>query len=197
MSGFNYRKAVQALNFFAVHEGGSINKMKAIKLVWLSNRDHLRRYGRPIFNDIYYAMKFGPVPSNTKDLAELDSEFLASEELEYRDLFIKPLDKHSFTSSNDVDFNVFSETDTKSLETTYNNFGDYTQYDLSELSHQFPEWKKFEKSINMGLGSRFEINIADFFKQIDSETENLFKMDEEDLSLSKEAYEEREELELI
>jgi hypothetical protein len=31
MRRFNYKKTVQSLNFFAVNEGGSINKMKAIK----------------------------------------------------------------------------------------------------------------------------------------------------------------------
>jgi len=48
MVGFNHKKAVQTLAYFAQKEGGVINKMKAFKLIWLSDRLHLRKYGRPI-----------------------------------------------------------------------------------------------------------------------------------------------------
>ena len=40
MNEFNHRKAVQALNFFSLKNGGKIEKMKAIKLLWLSDRVH-------------------------------------------------------------------------------------------------------------------------------------------------------------
>jgi len=66
MKGFNYRKAIQTLVFFAEKENGTINKMKAYKLIWLSDRWHLRNYGRSILNDTYFALKFGAIPSNTR-----------------------------------------------------------------------------------------------------------------------------------
>lgn len=89
MLGFNFRKAVQALNFFAVKEGGTIDKMKVIKLIWFSDRAHLRQYGRPILMDRYLAMKYGPVPSKTKDLSGFDNSFLDENERNYRDTYIK------------------------------------------------------------------------------------------------------------
>ena len=58
---FSHRKATQALNFFARQGGGSINKMKALKLVYFADRSHLRRYGRPVVGDEYLAMNFSPV----------------------------------------------------------------------------------------------------------------------------------------
>src|SRR5438309_84841 len=73
---FSHRKATQALNFFAQRAGGSINKMKALKLVYFADRYHLRKYGRPVVGDEYLAMNYGPVASGTKDLAEM-SDFLA------------------------------------------------------------------------------------------------------------------------
>jgi len=68
---FSHRKATEALNFFAIKAGGRINKMKALKLVFFADRYHFRQYGRPVTNDEYIAMEYGPVPSGCKDLAEM------------------------------------------------------------------------------------------------------------------------------
>ena len=68
---FAHRKATQALNFFALSASGRMNKLKALKLVFFADRYHLRLYGRPITNDRYLAMKYGPVASSCKDLAEM------------------------------------------------------------------------------------------------------------------------------
>ena len=56
---FDYKKATQALNFFALKEGGTINKMKALKLIYFADRYNLRKYGRPVRNDDYWAMGYG------------------------------------------------------------------------------------------------------------------------------------------
>ena len=67
---FDYKKATQAINYFTKKEGGQIEKLKLIKLVYLADRFHLRKYGRPIMNDTYLAMPLGPVGSSVKDIAE-------------------------------------------------------------------------------------------------------------------------------
>jgi hypothetical protein len=41
------------LNFFAIREGGRLNRMKAVKLVWLADRLQLRKYYRSITHDVY------------------------------------------------------------------------------------------------------------------------------------------------
>lgn len=70
---FDYKKATQALNFFALKEGGTINKMKALKLIYFAERYHLRKYGRPVTNDDYWAMGLGTVPSGSRDISHLKS----------------------------------------------------------------------------------------------------------------------------
>ena len=42
MKAYNHKKAVQLINYLAVYNQGAINKMKALKLIWLVNRLHLR-----------------------------------------------------------------------------------------------------------------------------------------------------------
>jgi hypothetical protein len=46
----------------------------------------LRKYGRPVTNDEYVAMGYGPVGSKTKDIAE-DTSFL-----DIKDLFVMDTD---------------------------------------------------------------------------------------------------------
>src|SRR5438105_15508174 len=87
---FSHRKATQALNFFARQEGGSINKMKALKLVYFADRYHLRRFGRPVVGDEYHAMNYGPVASGTKDLAEM-TDFLGEVEASYGKIYLRPI----------------------------------------------------------------------------------------------------------
>ena len=50
---FDYKKAVQAINFFARKNGGKITKLEVLKLIFFADRYHLRKYGRPITNDQY------------------------------------------------------------------------------------------------------------------------------------------------
>lgn len=141
--------------------------MKVIKLIWLADRYHLRKYGRPIVNDEYWAMSFGPVGSSVKDIAE-SSSFLADEERNYSQQFIKNVDNNTVRSAADIDLDVFSETDLEALSFIYENFGNFDQYELADLSHKYPEWKKFE--------DKLEINTRELMSYI-----NFFDVAEESL----------------
>ncbi len=85
---FDYRKATQSLGFLAEQAGGAINKLKALKLIYFADRYHLRKYGRPITNDEYFAMKLGPVASGVKDIAEM-SDFLGEDERAYATQYLR------------------------------------------------------------------------------------------------------------
>ncbi|HPX04723.1 MAG TPA: Panacea domain-containing protein [Tenuifilaceae bacterium] len=187
MFDFNHKKAVQALNYFAYNEGGIINKMKAIKLIWLSDRAHLRRYGRPIIMDQYFALPFGPVPSNTKDLAEVNL-FSSEDEVIYRNLFLNVIDKYKYQSIKDVDSRVFSETDLTILETVYSEFGGYSEFQLSELSHAFPEWKKHEAGLTNRMASRYQMNYLDFFEDPEVKDCSIFNESDELKELARDIY---------
>lgn len=187
----SYKKATQALNYLARKKDGKINKMKAIKLIYLADRLHLRKYGRPIIGDEYWAMKLGPVGSHTKRAAELD---VPDSFLSYAQKYIQPTDnkKQSFVSLKLADTNVFSKTDLECLESVYSAFGDKDQFELAELSHQYPEWKKHEKEINTGK-KRVAMSYSDFFADGDK-NDPLFRQKKSDLSLAKESFKELEEV---
>ena len=187
MRGFNYKKTVQALNYIAAKYGGTINKMKAIKLIWLSDRLHLRNFGRTITGDTYFAFKYGPVPSSTRDILESNSSFLSDEELDYSSQYLSIISKRDYSSVGMPLMKVFSETDISSIDEVVQTYGKYDQFQLSDISHEFPEWKKWEREFSQKMGSRFLIDFEDFFK--DSTEENsLFKQDATDLQLIKNLY---------
>ena len=142
MFNVDYEKCTQALNFFAKKEGGRINKMKALKLIFFADRFHLRKYGRLLTNDNYVAMSYGPVPSNTKDIAELN-EFLDDVIKKYIKNFLNFSNNYEIHSKNDVDEEVFSESDTEALNYSWEKFGSYNQFELANITHDYPEWRKF------------------------------------------------------
>lgn len=175
---FAHRKATQALNFFARQENGRINKLKALKLIYFADRYHLRLYGRPITNDRYLAMKFGPVASSCKDLAEM-SEFLGEEERNYAERFLTP-DGHDYESIEEVERCEFSETDLEALAFAWREYGKLDKYKLVDATHLFPEWKRHEARLSSGCESRVPMHYPDFIENPEAGTDPLPPLSPED-----------------
>jgi len=173
---FSHRKATQTLNFFAHRAGGSINKMKALKLVYFADRYHLRKYGRPVVGDEYLAMNYGPVASGTKDLAEM-SDFLGEEEARYAKKFIKPSETgRAFSSVSEVDEKVFSESDREALAFAWNRFGRVDKFELSKLTHRYPDWKRHEAALQSNVVTRVPMNYRDFLEDPEGNIEPCYAL---------------------
>ncbi|MDR1282537.1 MAG: SocA family protein [Opitutaceae bacterium] len=158
---FSHRKTTQALNFFACQSGGEINKLKALKLVYLTDRYHLRRFGRPVTGDEYFAMPYGPVASGAKDLAEMDA-MLSDAERAYGSQYIVPVDRYTYRSIAGVEACVLSESDHLALAWAWQTFGGRERFDLAEYTHRYPEWKRHEESLAGGRETRIPMTYRDF-----------------------------------
>lgn len=191
---FDYKKATQELNHFALKEGGCINKMKALKLIYFADRFHLRKYGRLITNDIYYAMDYGPVPSNVKDIAEATS-FLGDSEKGYSSQYIIPIDSITLQSVKPVDDNLFSDSDMEALDYIWERFGHLDQFELAEITHEYPEWKRHKKALD--LDTRIQMYLEDFFDDPDADVDRCFELSEQDKALRREQLEEMAYLESL
>ena len=178
---FAYRKATQALNYFARKAGGRINRLKALKLVFFADRYHLRKYGRPITNDRYWAMSYGPVPSGTKDLAE-QGEFLGQLETQYVARFIQPFssDTHAFESVAEIEYDVFSKSDLEALEFAWSQFGKYDGFRLAEMTHDYPEWQRHQAAIDSGEATRLPMMYDDFLNDPATGVDPCFALAEND-----------------
>ena len=183
---FDYKKATQALNYLARHERSKkISKLKALKLIWAADRFHLRKYARPIFGDIYWAMELGPVPSSVKEIID-QNDYMSPREGEYAKKFIQKIDIKTITSIREPELNVFSKTDIEALDFAKNEFSHLKPYDLAQLSHNYPEWSKFENRLMGKLATREKMSYLDFFENPSKPSEDKFKMEPKVLKVTRE-----------
>lgn len=78
---FSAAKAFAALHFM-VRECDGIDLHAGLKACYFADKDHLNRYGRPIFGATYKAMKFGPVPLEIYEMAKGEAIWLAELEVD-------------------------------------------------------------------------------------------------------------------
>jgi uncharacterized phage-associated protein len=177
--GFNFRKTVQALHYLAKNIGGRVNFMKLLKLIYFADRYHLRKYATLITQDDYKAMKLGPVGSTTKNILKRDDVFFqysTEEDAEYHDKYLKNVgeleieaQKISLAQANKEDeYDELSKSDKEALDFAIEYFGDFDRFDLAEITHDYPEWKKFEKVFQKRLASVRSMNLVDFLKDPNS-----------------------------
>ena len=93
-------KIRQALNWFCIKNNNKLNKTKAVKLIFFADRYHLRKYGRLVTSEEYYAMKLGPVASKTYNMLKT----LNSDEI------------NKYTCNGEFNQDVFSESDMEALK---------------------------------------------------------------------------------
>lgn len=65
---FTAETVAQIAAFFTHKEGGASKLLKLIKLMYLSDRESMRRHGYPISFDNFVSMEHGPVLSRTLNL---------------------------------------------------------------------------------------------------------------------------------
>ena len=131
---YNPRKAAQLIAFFALKEGGEINVLKAVKLVYLSDRESIARRGHPVLDEKRVSMPHGPVNSST--LNYLNGS--------YRDdggwsEFLSDRANHRVAVANQSisidDLDELSERELIIFESVWDRFGGMDGYDLADWSH--------------------------------------------------------------
>lgn len=93
-----------------------------VKAVFLADRAHLNRYGRPITYDNYYAMEYGPVPSTTYDviMGRIDAQKeLQAEQAPWRSQAVWKTIRN-FHALQEPDYSVLSESDIEELDAAVN-----------------------------------------------------------------------------
>ncbi|MGA3163518.1 MAG: Panacea domain-containing protein [Verrucomicrobiota bacterium] len=162
-----HRKATQALNFLARQSGGRINKLKALKLIFFADRYHLRKFGRPVSECAYYAMTHGPVASEAKQVAE-DDHLLPAPARSYARKFLNKKSNYEYASIADVDKSVLSESDLDALTFAWESFGHHSGFQLRDITHHYPEWKRHECAIKDHGHKRVKMDYTDFFAEPDA-----------------------------
>jgi uncharacterized phage-associated protein len=138
-------KLVDTMLYLA-SKGIELSQYKMVKLLYLADREHLRRFGRPITFDKYVAMPFGPVASAAFDLLKgkkalgVDPSDLPFERRKHDKIVLVERPKR------DIDRAIFSRSDLMVLDQTVEDYGQMSFDQLYKLTHEHFAYDRAWKS---------------------------------------------------
>ncbi len=138
---FKVRKAAQVAAYFAKAEGGSINVLKLVKLIYLADREFLERYDATILNDRFVSMNHGPVNSMTYDYIKG-----CEEDRDNWEEFINDRTGHRVglarENITEDDLGELSDAELAVLADVWRRFGHMNGFEIREWTHDnCPEWE--------------------------------------------------------
>ncbi len=142
---YDPRKAAQLIAYLISKSGsGRLNVLKAIKLVYLVDRESLKRFGFPVLEERRCAMPRGPVNSKTYSYVngECDPDEAGWSE------FLRDRENHDIALANaqtTIDMlDELSDADTECADAVWAEFGHMNQWELCDWTHDprnVPEWE--------------------------------------------------------
>jgi uncharacterized phage-associated protein len=171
---FNIEKIIQVLAYIQKRIDCT-DKLKLIKLLFFADRMHLRKYLAFISFDIYYALRNGPAASKTLNVINRYEDFLDTtpENIKFLDK-IKIIDKDNRIIK-ESNTNYMSKVEMSVLDAICEIFGNFSTNELIELTHDYPEWKRYEALFNAGTNDGELIVLDDFFENPDTEKSPALK----------------------
>ena len=152
LTGFASKKAAQLSAYFLAHQP-DMDKLKLIKLIYLTEREFLSRHGMPMLYDEFYSLKDGPICSSALNgmNGELDRDYWA--------LFFVPDDnRRNFRLTRKIerdDLDELSDADLEVADHIWGEFSTFTAGELRRWTHKnCPEYKEMESG-------RFPIEYRD------------------------------------
>lgn len=153
--GFDHAKSVQMIAYFVRKAGGSIEKLKLIKLVYLAERRSFAKRGRPMNFDSYLSLPHGPIASSA--LNGIDHNLLdpAWDGLNLAE------NRRDVTLAGEVVDDRLSRADRDILDKTWDEFGNKTASQLRNWTHAHcPEY------VEVGPGACLPIDFSDILQQV-------------------------------
>lgn len=139
---FTPRKVAQMAAYFADRQGGQINILKLMKLLYLADREAMSRYGAPISFDQFVSMDQGPVLSQTLDL--INGSYPEHISADW-DEWISDRENHLIACNREFeqsDLDHLSDADFEVLDSVWEQFGGMNQWELRDYTHHnLQEWE--------------------------------------------------------
>ena len=144
---FREDKATQAACFLIKKEGGAINYMKLIKLLYLADRERILSRGRPITFDTYFSLPRGPILSKTLNLITNEEDPKACAPSIWKEHISEPTEFNVRLAKQNCQINSLSRAEVAVLEEVYERFGNLNQWQLVDWCHDnLTEWTDPEGS---------------------------------------------------
>lgn len=157
---FNEAKVTQAAALFLKLRGGRMHYLKLIKLLYITDRKALRRWGFPVTMDQFVAMDHGPVVSRTFNLIQ------GVPAPTWNAHISAPMGEHEVELRGEgPGTSLLSEDEEKLIREVFHEYGHRNRWELVEITHRFPEWRNPD-------GSSLPIGISDILEAFgESESE--------------------------
>lgn len=170
-------KTTEAAAYLLQKDGGKMNYLKLIKLLYLSDREAIKQNGLPITFDDYCAMKLGPVLSKTYDWIKgnIKPEFGAFWNSAIR------TSGNTVLSSKEVGVQHLSQAETDVLDSVFTQYGKFSPFDLVDITHALPEYKEPPTNTSVPLPIR---EVASHVEPTEQDAKRVL----EDIALYKSLY---------
>jgi len=157
----NIEKIVQI--FYYIQKRAEVtSKLELIKFLFFGDRINIREHFSLISLDTYVAMKYGPVASNSLNILNKKNDRLnnfSTKELKFLDN-VKKINNEK-RKIDPVGFDLLSKNEMSSLDQSIMLF--YKKR-LIDISHDYPEWKRYKALFEKNDNSSKNIVMDDFFK---------------------------------
>ena len=155
---FDERKATQVAGALLRRTGDHMNYMKLIKLMYIVDREALKRWGYTLTGDEYYALPHGPIVSRVYDMIADEPDLSSS--VYWKD-FITTQD-YEVRLKQAVTDEALATAEVNLIAEVFQAYGHLNQWQLKELTHTFPEWHDPN-------GGRLPIRYADILRGVGRE----------------------------
>jgi len=140
-SMFNERRVAQMAAYLLGREKGRMNNLKLIKLLYLADRESMKRHGQPISGDRFVSMDHGPVLFQTFNLikgavrfAERGWNHWIADRADYDVALKRKVHRDALDELSEADLEVLGD--------VYTKFGKMDQWKLVDYTHRYcREWE--------------------------------------------------------
>jgi len=172
--GFRSHKAAQICAYLATKSAGMIEKLKLIKLVYLTERKFLGDNHIPMLFDELYSLPHGPICSSTLNGIDeiIDTEIWSNYVKKHGNLAVavRNFDREDLEELSDIEISY--------LDDIWNEFGDMTASAIRNWSHKHcPEYTEITKG-------RVPISYSDILKAFEDEEADAVELEIRDLRLA-------------
>jgi uncharacterized phage-associated protein len=146
-----YEKIVELLLYLA-HKRPNADQCQAVKFLYLADKEHLNKYGRPITFETYFALPFGPVATHALDMLEGDKVTLQQAHIDRLPFDVQTLGKIRFIRAplRPVNHDLFSKSDLNTFDEVLREHGSKTIDELFQLTHSHFAYRKAWKRRRSG-----------------------------------------------
>jgi uncharacterized phage-associated protein len=167
---FNEIKTTEAVALLLKENGGRMNYMKLIKLLYLADREALSRWARPITGDVYVSMDRGPVLSKVLDIINSGKD---PEVDSYWHKYISPPVSYEILIIDTPAVNVLSKREKELLLSIYEKYKPFDEWQMVKICHDtLPEWRDPE-------GSSMPIRIEDILRELNKTERDIALIEDE------------------